>query len=82
MIGFIAIFGAALSGFAGVGIWAVAAAAIALAALSQARFGALYKRADSLGLRSQAQPFLLISALNAVATTAIAYVAGVGLQYI
>jgi hypothetical protein len=82
MVGFLTIFGAALSGYAGVGIWAILLSALALLSLSQARYGALYLRADSLGLSSAAQPYLLISALNAVATTAIAYVAGVGFQYI
>ena len=82
MIGFLTIFGAAVSGYAGVGIWAILFTALGLFSLSQARYSSIYRRADSLGLGSAAQPFLLISALNAVATTAIAYAAGLGFQYI
>lgn len=50
MLGFLAIFAAALAGFGGLGVWAVGASAIALASLSYAEHYQLYRRGQELGL--------------------------------
>lgn len=76
MIGFTAIFGAALSGYAGVGVWAIVMAAIALVSLSQAQYGALYRRAHGLGLTEITHSTLLQSLLNALTATSVAYAFG------
>ena len=50
MLGFLTIFAAALAGFGGLGLWAVAAAAIALASFSYSEHQPLYRRGQELGL--------------------------------
>lgn len=76
MVAFIAIFAAALSGYAGVGVWAVALTAIALASLSHAEYGSLYRRGRDLGLGDVVQSTVLQSFGNALVATTAAYVAG------
>ena len=82
MIGFVAIFAAAVSGYAGVGVWTVVLTAIALLSLSQARYGMLHQRAGAVGLGHAAKPFFLISVLNALAATSFAYGFGVTMQFV
>ena len=81
-IGFLAIFGAALSGFAGAGLWVVAASAIALVALSQAEFGFLYQRARDVGRSELANFTLAYSILNALIATSAAYAMGLFFRFI
>ena len=49
-LGYLAIFGASLAGYAGLGPWIIAVAAIALASLSRAEHGLTYERGRELGL--------------------------------
>ncbi|OYW56867.1 MAG: hypothetical protein B7Y80_01940 [Hyphomicrobium sp. 32-62-53] len=76
MIGFIAIFAAALCGYAGVGLWAPAASAVALASLSFAENGGLYRRGKELGLTEITTSTLLLSFGHAMAASGGAYVVG------
>ena len=76
MIAYTAIFASALSGYAGVGLWAIPLTAIALASLSYAEYGGLYRRGKELGLISVVNSTLLQSACNALMATAIAYAVG------
>lgn len=76
MIAYTAIFAAALSGYAGVGIWAIALTAIALISLSHAEYGGLYRRGKEMGVTGLVQSTLLQSACNALIATAGAYAVG------
>lgn len=80
MIGFLAIFAAALSGYAGIGIWAVAASALALAALSQAQYGEIYQDARDRGHSGAAFETVLSSLMNSVLAAGGAYTVGVFLR--
>lgn len=73
VFGYIAILGATLSGYAGLQPWAIAAAAIALASLSYAQYGQLYKRAQDLGFSDIADGVMLRSFLNALIAAGGAY---------
>ena len=73
MIGYIAIFASALSGYGGLGVWSIGATALALAALSYAEYGALYRRGQELGLTKVTQSALLQSLANALIATSAAY---------
>ena len=66
MLGYLAILGAAGSGFAGVPAYAIAAAAVALASISYAEHGELYERGRELGLGRVLNVVLLRSLLNAL----------------
>lgn len=76
MLGFLAIFAAALSGFGGVGIWAVAASAMALASLSYAEHHQLYRRGQELGLTEALRSTTLRSFGNALLAAGGAYAGG------
>lgn len=76
MIGFIAIFAAALCGYTGVGIWTVAASAVALASLSFAQYGGLYQRGEEFGLTEITTATLLLSFGHAMAASGVAYAVG------
>lgn len=77
MIAYTAIFAAALSGYAGVGLWAVALTAVALVSISQAEHAGLYRRGKALGLTDATNATMLQSAMNALLASGGAY--GVGL---
>lgn len=77
MLSFLAIAAAGLSGLAGVGIWAVAACAIALASLSYAEHYHLYRRGQELGLTEALRSTVLRSFLNALVASGGAYAGGV-----
>lgn len=81
MIGFLAVFSSALSGYAGIGVWAIAASALALAALSQAEYTPLYKRAREHGLTDVAQTTIVQSLLNALAASGGAYLVGMVVRF-
>ena len=76
MLGFIAIFAAALAGFGGLGIWAVGACAVALASLSYAEHYQLYRRGQELGLTGVLHNTTLRSLANAVVAAGGAYAGG------
>lgn len=82
MIPFVAIFGAALSGYASVGPWIIAVAALALFAVSRAENAALYESAQESHHASILAGTTLASALNAFLATGGAYASGLLFQYI
>lgn len=73
---YLAIFGASLAAYAGVGPWAIAVAAIALAALSRADHAELYERGHNLGLFQVVDAVMLRSFGNALLAAGAAYGAG------
>ena len=76
MLGFLAIFGAAVGGYAGMPPWVIAASAIALASLSYAEHYRLYRRGQELGLTDILESTMLRSVFNALVAAGGAY--GVG----
>lgn len=76
MLEFLAIFGAAIGGFAGMPPWVIAASAIALASLSYAENYKLYRRGQELGLTDVLVSTVSRSAFNAAMAAGGAY--GVG----
>ena len=76
MIGYMSIFGAAISGYADLGVWTVAATAIALASLSQAEYSTLYRRGKELGLTEVTLSTALQSFANALIAATSAYAMG------
>lgn len=80
MLSFVVILAAALSGFGGVGVWAAAACAIALASLSYAEHYSLYRRGQELGLTEALRSTVLRSFLNALIASGGAYAGGVLLR--
>ena len=76
MLGFLTIFAAALAGFAGLGPWVIAAAAIALASFSYSEHQHLYRRGQELGLTDALRATVVRSFANAVVATGGAYAAG------
>ena len=76
MLGFISIFAASVAGFADLGIWAIAACAIALASTSYAEHHALYKRGQELGLSDALRATVLRSFGNGLVATGAAYFCG------
>jgi hypothetical protein len=82
MLGFVVVLAAALSGFGGVGLWAVAACAIALASLSYAEHYQLYRRGQELGLTEILRSTTLRSFGNALVAAGGAYAGGLLLRLI
>ena len=80
MLAYIAILGAAISGFAGVPAYAIAAAAIALASISYADHEELYERGRELGLFRVVNGTLLRSIGNGLLAAGIAYGGGWALK--
>jgi hypothetical protein len=80
MLGFVAIFAAALAGFGGLGVWVVGASAIALASLSYAEHYQLYRRGQELGLTEVLRTTTLRSFGNALMAAGSAYAGGVLLR--
>lgn len=76
MLAFIAIFAASVAGFAHVGIWAIAACAIALAAASYAEHQALYRRGQDLDLAGTLRSTVILSFGNSLLAAGGAYVCG------
>ena len=73
LLGYLAIFGATLAGYAGLGPWVVAVAAIALASVSRAQYADFYERGRELGAQQITDPAMLRSMCNAVIAGATAY---------
>ena len=82
MLGFLAIFAAALSGFGGLGVWAIAASAIALASVSYAENYALYRRGQELGHFDALRSTALRSFGNALIAAGGAYACGYLLRFL
>ncbi len=76
VVGYIAILGAVICGYASVGAWAIAIAALALAALSQAEYSGLYRRTAELGLDSLGFSVAMKSLGNALMASGAAYLGG------
>lgn len=76
VLGFLSIFAASVAGFANLGIWAIAACAIALASTSYAEHHALYRRGQELGLTDTLRTTLLRSFGNALLASGGAYAGG------
>lgn len=76
MLGFISIFAASVAGFANVGLWAIAACAIALASTSYAEHHALYRRGQELGLTDTLRSTVLRSFGNGLIASGAAYFCG------
>jgi hypothetical protein len=72
-LGYFAIFGSSLAAYAGVGPWVIAAAAIALAALSRAEHEYTYERGRQLGGYAIVDSAMLRSLLNGLMACAAAY---------
>jgi hypothetical protein len=75
-LGYLAVFGAALAGYAGLGPWVIAVAAVALASVSRAQYADLYERGRDLGLISIIDSAMLRSFGNALVAAAVAYGGG------
>lgn len=76
VLGFIIIFAASVAGFANVGLWAIAACAIALASTSYAEHHALYRRGQELGLAELTRTTALRSFANGLLAAGGAYTGG------
>lgn len=76
VLGFISIFAVSIAGYADVGLWAIAACAIALASTSYAEHYALYRRGQELGLTHATRIAVLRSFGNGLIAAGGAYVGG------
>lgn len=76
VLGFISIFAASVAGYADVGLWTVAACAIALASTSYAEHHALYRRGQELGLTDTLRSTALRSFGNGLLASGGAYAFG------
>jgi hypothetical protein len=76
LLGYLAIFGSSLAGYAGLGPWIIAVAAIALASVSRAQYADLYERGRDLGLVHIIDSTMLRSLGNALVAAGVAYVGG------
>lgn len=82
LVGFIAIFGAVICGYASVGAWAIVITTLALASLSQAEYGNLYRRTTEAGLGSLGFSVAMKSFGNALLASSGAYLGGVLLRFL
>ena len=73
MIAYLAIFCVGLAGYAGVGPWAIGAAALALASLSYTEYGRIYERSRELGIYRIIDSGMVRSLCNAVIASTAAY---------
>jgi len=76
MLGYLAIFGAAMGGYAGGPPWIIAAAAIALMAISYSEHHQFYKRGQELGMTALLENTILRSAANAIIAAGSAFAFG------
>lgn len=76
VLGFISIFAASVAGFANVGVWTIAACAIALASTSYAEHQGLYRRGQELGLTDTLRATALRSLTNGLLAASCAYSGG------
>jgi hypothetical protein len=76
VLGFTSIFAASVAGYAELGIWAVAACAIALASASYAEHHQIYRRGQELGLSHVTRAAALRSFGNGLLAAGGAYLGG------
>jgi hypothetical protein len=76
VLGFLTIFAACISGYSDIGLWAIAACAIALASTSYAEHYALYRRGQELGLHDALRSTVLRSFANGLIASGGAYIGG------
>jgi hypothetical protein len=76
VLGFLSIFAASLAGYAEVGLWTIAACAIALASASYAEHLALYRRGQELGFTDTLRATVLRSFGNGLVASGAAYFCG------
>jgi hypothetical protein len=72
-IGYLAVFGSALGGYAGLGPWIIPGAAIALASISYGEHLRAYARGRELGMHAIIDSVMVRSVCNAVVASAVAY---------
>ena len=77
MISYVALYGVALSGYAGVGPWVIGIITLALAALSYAERSHLHARAIDHGMVDASRSTVLQSFGNALVASGAAYFVGV-----
>ncbi len=82
MLAYLAILVCSVSGYAGAPPWTIAAAAIALAAISYAENSETYERAGGLGLTRVVNLTLLRSLLNSLIAASLAFVGGWALKWL
>jgi hypothetical protein len=82
LLGYLAIFGSSLAGYAGLGPWIIAVAAIALASVSRAQYANLYERGRDLGLTAIIDSVMFRSLGNALVAAGVAYGGGWALRLI
>lgn len=82
LFAYLAILSVALAGFGSMGPWVIAIGAIALASLSQARFGDLYRRGREAGLYQIVDGTMLRSLGNALIASGAAYGCGLALRLV
>lgn len=76
MLGFLTILAACIAGYGNLGVWVIAASAIALASASYAEHQALYKRGQELGLTDTVRATVLRSFGNGLVAAGAAYFCG------
>lgn len=76
LTGFMAVFAASMSGYSGLGVWAIAITAVALFFVSFSENAGLHKRAMAQGATAASHGTLLRSAGNALGASTAAYLTG------
>jgi hypothetical protein len=76
MLGLVSVFVASLAGYADVGLWAIAACAIALASASYAEHHTLYRRGQEIGFSESLRGTVLRSFGNGLIAAGAAYFCG------
>jgi hypothetical protein len=76
MLAYFALFACSIAGYAGVQPYAIAVCAIALASISYAEYGALYRRGNELGHARVVDLVMLKSLANALIASSVAFGGG------
>lgn len=76
MLGFVSIFAASLAGYTDVGVWTIAACAIALTSTSYAEHQAVYRRGQQIGLSDTLGGAVVRSYSNGLVAAGTAYACG------
>jgi len=79
-LGYLAVLGAAVGGYAGLELWIIAAAAIALASVSRAQYSELYEPGRDIGSDRIVNSVMIRSLSNALVASSIAYAGGWALR--
>jgi hypothetical protein len=82
MLGFLALLGVVVAGFAAAPVWTVAVAAIALASISCAENYQIYRRGQEIGLGELVQGVMLRSFASGLCASALAYGGGFVLRQV